>query len=92
MSGLRIVVCVKEVQGDLNPFDACALECGLRLSEDVTVVSMGRPSAENILLRLTRLGCKAILMTDKAFAGADTLATAYALSAMMKRLNPDLIL
>ena len=91
MSALRIAVCVKEVQGELNPFDACAVECALQLSDDVTVVSMGRPSAKDVLLRLTRLGCKAVLMTDPAFAGADTLATAYALSLMMKRLSPDLI-
>ena len=91
MKGLKIAVCVKEVQGELNPFDACAVECALQLSDDVTVVSMGRPSAKDILLRLTRLGCKAVLMTDSAFAGADTLATAYALSLMMKRLSPDLI-
>lgn len=92
MSGRRIAVCVKEVQGDLNPFDACAVECALRLSDDVTVVSMGRPSAKDVLLRLTRLGCKTVLMTDGKFAGADTLATAYALSLMMKKLSPDLIL
>ncbi|MBP5617950.1 MAG: hypothetical protein J6X61_02220, partial [Clostridia bacterium] len=88
---MRIAVCVKEVQGELNPFDACAVECALQLSDDVTVVSMGRPSAKDVLLRLTRLGCKAVLMTDSAFAGADTLATAYALSLMMKKLTPDLI-
>ncbi len=92
MSGARIVVCVKEVQGELNPFDACAVECALQLSDDVTVVSMGRMSAKDILLRLTRLGCKAILLSDSAFAGADTLATSYALSLLIKKLEPQLVI
>ena len=47
---------------------------------------------EEFLLRLTRLGAKkAILLSDKAFAGADTLATAYTLSLAVKKINPDLI-
>ena len=92
MSGVRTVVCVKEVQGELNPFDACAVECALQLSDDVTVVSMGRMSAKDILLRLTRLGCKAILLSDSAFAGADTLATSYALSLLIKKLDPELVI
>lgn len=92
MSGVKIVVCVKEVQGELNPFDACAVECALQLSDDVTVVSMGRMSAKDILLRLTRLGCKAILLSDPAFAGADTLATSYALSRLIQKMNPQLVI
>lgn len=92
MSGVRTVVCVKEVQGELNPFDACAVECALQLSDDVTVVSMGRMSTKDILLRLTRLGCKAILLSDSAFAGADTLATSYALSLLIKKLDPELVI
>lgn len=89
---MKVVVCVKETQGELSPFDQSAVECALEISDDVTVISMGRPSAEEVLLRLTRLGCKAVLLTDSAFAGADTLATAYALSLAVKGLNPDLII
>ena len=89
---MRVVVCVKETQGELSPFDQSAVECALEISDDVTVISMGRPSAEEVLLRLTRLGCKAVLLTDTSFAGADTLATAYALSLAIKDLAPDLII
>ncbi|MBQ2703961.1 MAG: FAD-binding protein [Clostridia bacterium] len=89
---MKIVVCVKETEGELSPFDQSAVECALELSDDVTVISMGRPSAKDVLLRLTRLGCKAVLLTDSAFAGADTLATAYALSLAVKRIGADLII
>ena len=89
---MKVVVCEKETQGELSPFDQSAVECALEISDDVTVISMGRPSAEEVLLRLTRLGCKAVLLTDSAFAGADTLATAYALSLAVKGMNPDLII
>ena len=41
---MKIVVCVKETDGELSPFDQSAVECALELSEDVTVISMGRPS------------------------------------------------
>ncbi len=89
---MKIVVCVKETDGEISPFDQSALECALEISDDVTLVSMGRPSAEEVLLRLTRLGCKAVLLTDTAFAGADTLATAYALSLVVSELSPDLVI
>ncbi len=89
---MKIVVCVKETEGELSPFDQSAVECALELSEDVTVISMGRPSAKDVLLRLTRLGCKAMLLTDTAFAGADTLATAYALSQAIRPLAADLVI
>lgn len=53
---------------------------------------MGPLTAKDFLLKLTRLGArKAILLSDKAFAGADTLATAYALSLAVKKIQPDLI-
>jgi electron transfer flavoprotein alpha/beta subunit len=46
-----------------------------------------------MLLGLTRLGAKeAILLSDRAFAGADTLATAYTLSLAIKALEPDLVI
>ena len=89
---MKIVVCVKETQGELSPFDQSAVECALELSSDVTVVSMGRSTAKEVLQRLTRIGCKAVLIQDSAMAGADTLATAYALSLFVKAVNPDLVI
>lgn len=89
---MKLIVCAKVIQNELNVFDAAALECALRLSDDVTMLTMGPPSAKTVLERVTRLGVKAILLTDPAFAGADTLATAYTLSCALKKLSYDCIL
>ena len=60
---------------------------------EITVLSMGVPSTENMLKALTRLGIsRAILLTDNAFAGSDTLATSYTLSLAIAKLSPDLII
>ena len=91
---MKILVCIRQgLDGEINPFDACAYEEALRVTgAEVTIISMGPQSAKDFLLRLTRLGAKrAILLSDKAFAGADTLATAYTLSLAVKKLQPDLI-
>lgn len=92
---MRVVVCVKQtVQGDINPFDACAYEAALQIPDtEVTLLSMGPEKSKDFLLGLTRLGAKrAYLLCDRAFAGADTLATSYALSLAVKRLEPDLVI
>ena len=92
---MRIVVCVRQgLDGEINPFDACAYEEALRIEgAEVTLLSMGPTTAKDLLLNLTRLGAKkAILLCDRAFAGADTLATAYALSMAIKKIQPDLVL
>lgn len=91
---MRIVVCVKQSCKELNPFDACAVEEALRIDgAEVIAVSMGRPDVKDMLLALTRLGVhKGILLSDTAFAGADTLATSYALSLAVKELSPDLVI
>lgn len=89
---MKIVVCVKVIKGELNPFDESALECALRLSDDVTVISMSPPSAKMELEKLTRLGAKVIMISDSAYAGSDTLATSYILSEAIKKLDYDLIL
>lgn len=91
---MRTVVCVKQVNGELNPFDACALECALQIPDnEITVISMGRPAVAEMLRDLTRLGnVRGVLLSDPAFAGADTLATAYVLSLAIRNVNPDLIL
>ena len=91
---MKVVVCVRQgIDGELSPFDASAYEAALRLAgAEVTLLSMGPLSTKDFLLRLTRLGAKrAILLCDKKFAGADTLATAYALSLAVKKLEPQLV-
>jgi electron transfer flavoprotein beta subunit len=81
----------------LNPFDAYALEAALRIKTSmggrVTVISMGIPSAAEILRFALGLGAdRAVLLSDKRFAGADTLATAYSLAAAVRKLGTwDLI-
>lgn len=89
---MKIAVCVKVVKGELNPFDASALECALRLSSDVTVVSMCPPSAKEVLAPLTRLGANVILVSDGVYAGSDTLATSYILKCALEKLDFDLII
>lgn len=91
---MKILVCIRQgLDGEINPFDACAYEEALRVKNaEVILLSMGPLLAKDFLLRLTRLGAKkAILLSDKAFAGADTLATAYTLSLAVKKINPDLV-
>ena len=91
---MKILVCIRQgLDGEINPFDASAYEEALRIKgAEITLISMGPLSAHGFLQSLTRLGAKrAILLSDKAFAGADTLATAYALSLAVKKLSPDLI-
>ena len=82
----------------LNPFDAYALEEAVRLKErlggEITVLSMGVPSARETLRRALAVGAdRAILLSGRAFAGADTLATARALAkAIGKAGGADLVL
>lgn len=92
MSVMKILVCVKVIKGELNPFDESALECALQLSDDVTVISMGPKSCAETLKPLTRLGAEVVLISDSAFAGSDTLATSYILSTAIKQMEYDLIL
>ncbi len=89
---MKIAVCLKVVKGEINPFDASALECALRLSSDVTVVSMCPPSAKEVLLPLTRLGAKVVLLSDSIYAGSDTLATSHILKCALEKLDFDLII
>ncbi len=82
----------------INPFDSHALEAALCLREklggQVSVLSMGIPACESMLRDCIARGADdALLLTDRAFAGADTLATSYALSLGVRRLGSfDLIL
>ncbi len=92
---MRIVVCIRRLaNGELNPFDACCYEAALRIKgAEVILLSMGPLAVKDFMLGLTRLGAKeGILLSDSAFAGADTLATSYTLSLGIKRLSPDLVI
>ena len=76
----------------VNPFDLFALEEALRIKDRtgarVTLLSMGPPQAEDALKKCISLGADdAILVTDKAFSGADTLATSYVLAAALRTLH-----
>jgi electron transfer flavoprotein beta subunit len=79
------------IKNIINPFDSYALEEGVRLKEKqggkVTVISMGPPQAADMLKEAISLGAdEAVLLSDGAFAGADTWATAYTLSATIKKI------
>jgi electron transfer flavoprotein alpha subunit len=81
-----------------NPADCVALEQAFRLKEryggGVTVISLGPPAMENLLRELCALPMdQAILLTDHAYAGSDTLATATILASAVRYLGDfDLIL
>jgi electron transfer flavoprotein beta subunit len=75
----------------INPYDLFALEEALRLKDQfggtVTVVTMGPPMAEAALRKCLSYGADdAILVSDRAFAGSDTLATSYALATTIKKI------
>ena len=79
----------------LNPFCEYALDHAARIKasrEDVqiTALTMGPPQARAALLRCLELGAdRAVLVTDRKFAGADTWATALTLAAAIKAVEPD---
>ena len=81
----------------MNPDDKGGLELALRMKDNyganVTVITMGPPQAELILREALAMGAdRAILLTDRKFAGADTLATSYALAGAMKTMDYDLVI
>ena len=78
------------VESIMNPFDRHAVEEGVRLKEQyggtVTVVTMGPPQAEAVLRDAVACGAdEAVLVSDRAFAGADTWATTYTLGKAIKK-------
>jgi electron transfer flavoprotein beta subunit len=80
------------VESICNPYDLVAVEAAVRLKEkhggEVTVISMGPPQAESALRECLAIGAdEAILLSDRAFAGADTLATSYTLSQAISTIN-----
>lgn len=86
------------IENIINPFDTYALEEAVRLKEKyggkVTIVTMGPPQAEAALREAISLGAdEAVLLSDRAFAGADTWATAYTLSkAVLKLEQYDIVI
>jgi electron transfer flavoprotein beta subunit len=82
----------------INPFDQFALEQGIRIKEatggELTVLSMGPPQAQKVIMLSLAIGAdKGVLLTDRAFAGADTWATSYTLARAIKSMEKvDLIL
>ena len=80
----------------INPDDKAGLEAALRIRESVggtvTVVSMGPPQAEVALREALAMGAdEAVLITDRAFGGADTWATSSTIAAALKKIGFDLI-
>src|SRR5512141_638709 len=78
----------------VNPYDTHALEEGLALKDlhglRAVAISMGPPNTEATLKKACALGVdQAILLSDRAFGGADTLATSQVLAAAIERLGRD---
>jgi electron transfer flavoprotein beta subunit len=78
----------------INPYDLFAIEEALRLKDKhggrVTVITMGPPQAEPALRKALSFGCDdAVLITDKIFSGADTLATSYVLASAIRMLDQE---
>lgn len=86
------------VESIVNPEDLNAVEGALQLREanggEVIVISMGPPQAEEALREVLAMGVdEAYLLTDKALAGGDTLATAYSLSRAIRKIGEfDLVI
>jgi len=81
----------------INPYDTHAIEAGLQIREkaggSVTVLTMGPPQAEEALKEAISMGAdEAVLLTDRAFAGSDTWATAYTLAKAIEFIGADVIL
>ena len=83
------------VESIANPYDLTALEEAVRLREKyggrVTAICMGPPQAESVLRQALSLGAdEGVLLSDRSFAGADTLATSYTLSRSIETLGKEL--
>lgn len=81
----------------INPDDKAGLEAALQLKDShgahVTVISMGPPQADKALREALAMGAdEAILITDRAFAGADTWATSMTIAAAIRKVPFDLII
>ena len=80
------------IESILNPFDLVAIEQAVRIKEKhggtITAITMGPPQASSILRQAMSLGVdEVVLLSDRAFAGADTLATSYTLAMAIIKLG-----
>ncbi|MBO0525266.1 electron transfer flavoprotein subunit beta/FixA family protein [Clostridium botulinum] len=86
------------VDSKMNPYDLYALETALRLKEKfggvVKVISMGPPQAAEVIKEAYMMGAdEGVLLSDRKFAGADVLSTAYTISQGVRKMGQfDLIL
>ena len=81
----------------INPDDKAGIEAALRLKEQfggtVTIVSMGPPQADVAIREALAMGAdEGILLSDRAFGGADTWATSSTIAAAIKKLEYDIII
>ncbi|SEN33046.1 electron transfer flavoprotein beta subunit [Mesobacillus persicus] len=79
----------------LNPFDAHAVQEAVKIKKriggTVSVLSMGPPQAVAIIKNSIEIGAdRGYLISDRAFAGADTLATSYALSKALEKIQEEM--
>ncbi|MCP3965263.1 MAG: electron transfer flavoprotein subunit beta/FixA family protein [Lentisphaerae bacterium] len=86
------------VDSKMNPYDLYALETALQLRKEhggrISVISMGPPQSKEVIREAFMMGAdEGVLLSDRRFAGADVLATAYTLSSGLQRLEDiDLII
>lgn len=86
------------VKSKMNPYDLYALEMGLALAEkyggSVETITMGPPQAKSVILEAICMGAqKGTVLSDRKFAGADVLATAYTISQGIRKVGDfDLII
>ena len=81
----------------MNPDDKAGLEAALRLKDqygaEVTVLTMGRPKAADVLQEAIAMGAdKGVLVTDRVLGGADTWATSTTIAGAIRKLDYDLII
>jgi electron transfer flavoprotein alpha/beta subunit len=85
------------ISSEINPFDRLGVGCAVALkaspADQVLAISMGPPQAQEGLVHCLALGAdRAVLLTDRALAGSDTLATARALALLLAKERPDVII
>ena len=95
----RMTIIREGVESIINPLDCVALQAALDLRKGgggrITAITMGTPQSEQVLREAIAAGAdRGILLTDPAFAGADTLATSHVLAKAVSMLDPfpDLLL
>jgi electron transfer flavoprotein beta subunit len=83
------------VESIINPFDTYAIETALKIKDSfkdtkITALTMGPNQAKDILKKAISVGCdRGVLLSDKKFAGADTVATSRTLAAAIKEKCSD---